>query len=91
MRTTTLLLGAEGFAELNQDGVSWMREATDEEVDAFRAELGRGDFDESCVDGTGRPYFVVVVTDEAPAGVWAFARAMKRAVRLEELDISEAT
>lgn len=87
MAKTILLLGAEGLAECQQAGVPWVREATDDEVDAFAEKVGKDVFEQAQRDGTGRPYFVVAVTDAAPPAIWDYAQRMERVVRLEVSDV----
>jgi len=61
-----VLLAAEGMAEL--DGESWIRDATEAEREAFRVrhKLTRDELRELMVDKTGRPYWMVTLSDDAP-------------------------
>jgi hypothetical protein len=78
--TATLLLGAEGCSEAS--GVPWLRDATDEEVQAVLATEPKAG--ELLLDGTGRPYFWMTVLPGAPAWALAKARRVLRAVRLDD-------
>jgi hypothetical protein len=80
-----ILLGAEGCSEAQDE--PWLREPTKEEVDAHREELGYDDKGKSrlgklSIDMSGRPYFLMVVTDEAPTEIRARAEEHLRVVRL---------
>lgn len=82
---STLLVGAEGAAEI--DGLSWVRDATDEERQAFIERVLDGDeerYRNSIVDGTGRPYFLMTVMADAPADIQAKANRCVRCLRLTE-------
>jgi len=81
MMTITLWLGAEGCAELENE--TWLREATEEEIEAFREEWGQPGFDDLKLDGIGRPYFLMTVTEDAPEWALGAARSNSRRVRLE--------
>lgn len=65
----TLMLGAEGCAEVQSE--PWIRQATPDEVAAFKAhhKLDEKRISELAVDGIGRPYWFMTLTDEAPE--WA--------------------
>jgi hypothetical protein len=81
----TLLVGAEGTAET--DSQPWIRPATDEEERAFVAQACKGDdglYRDSLIDGTGRPYFLLTVLDNAPEPVQAKAKRCARCLRLTE-------
>ena len=80
MKQVTLLLGAEGCSELQEE--PWLREATQEERDAFEVEVGRDFMRGASRDGTGRPYFLMTVLDSAPADILEAANSKTRAVRL---------
>jgi hypothetical protein len=77
---TILFLGAEGTMEA--EAVDWAREATPAEAAAFKKRLDRDDFDELYYDKTGRPYWLIVVTSDAPADIWNRASSHLRMVRL---------
>lgn len=90
-RDCILFLGAEGCAEL--EGRPWLRDPTEAEVAAFRAELeapspsgtpGRSDWDKLFIDHYGRPYWLKVLTREAPEPIWLRASSHLRLVRLED-------
>jgi hypothetical protein len=81
----TLLVGAEGTAET--EGEPWIRPATAEEQRAFIEQACKGDeglYRDSLVDGTGRPYFLLTVLDNAPESVQAKAKRCARCLRLTE-------
>jgi hypothetical protein len=61
-----VLLAAEGMAEL--DGVEWVRDATEEEIRAYRErhQLTHEEYRRVIVDQTGRPYWPVTLLDSAP-------------------------
>ena len=61
-----VLLAAEGMAEL--EGEPWIRDATEHEMEAFveRHKLTRDELRELMVDKTGRPYWMVRLSDDAP-------------------------
>ena len=83
--TQTLLLGAEGCAEA--ENVDWLREATDEEALAFWKEAREQGYTSKAitVDKVGRPYWLMTITDEAPAGVLEANQATVRTLRLKEV------
>ncbi len=81
----TLLVGAEGAAEI--DGLPWVREATDDERQAFIERVLDGDeerYRNSTVDRTGRPYFLLTILADAPADIQAKAQRCVRCLRLTE-------
>ena len=81
----TLLVGAEGASEIADE--PWQRRATEEERLIFIAERCRGDdqlFKNSMIDGTGRPYWLLTIFDNAPAEVQAKAKRYARCVRVTE-------
>jgi hypothetical protein len=95
METRTLFIGAEGVAEMENAAVEWCREATVEEIEAFRASQGlapigihardnRERWANLHVDKTGRPYFCMTVLNTAPGDVWIKAGQYVRVVRLTE-------
>jgi len=86
-----LLLGAEGCSELSEQ--PFIREATEEEKEAFYLKVQeyaeehgpkslRKDPKEANVDNTGRPYWVKVITDDAPEQLRKAAENVMRCVRL---------
>jgi hypothetical protein len=76
--SVTLLVGAEGVAE--NEGVDWMREATDEELSLFRDKEKR--YFALTIDQNGRPYFLMtVIREKAPLRVWEHVRDKARVVR----------
>ena len=89
--TRFILVGAEGMGEmdLKNNPIPGIRAATADEEAAFTKGL-----EELCrqqenvtprdyfVDGTGRPYWLVAVGDEAPASAKTKAEKYKRCVRL---------
>lgn len=82
---STLLVGAEGVAEI--DGLSWVREATDDEREVLVKRVfkgNRGKYRAALVDSTGRPYFLLTVLADAPAEVQAKAQRCVRCLRLTE-------
>jgi hypothetical protein len=87
-RDCILFLGAEGCAEMENE--PWLRDPTETEVVAFRTGLeartefspGRTDFDQLSIDPMGRPYWIKIVTREAPIDVWLRASSHLRLVRL---------
>lgn len=81
----TLFVGAEGVAEIADK--PWQRRATEEERLAFVAEkCGNHEqvFENSLVDGIGRPYWLLTILDTAPAHVQEKARKFARCVRVTE-------
>lgn len=81
----TLLVGAEGAAEL--EGQSWVRDATDDERQAFIERVLDGDeerYRNSTVDRTGRPYFLLTILADAPSDIQAKAKQCVRCLRLTE-------
>lgn len=85
------LLGAEGCSELS--GQPFIRDATDEEKETFYVEAGKWlngpepgprakDPKELNVDGNGRPYWIKIITDEAPDDLKTAAVGAIRCVRL---------
>ena len=85
------LLGAEGCSELS--GQPFIRDATDEEKESFYDKVRewalqhgpkslQKDPKEMNVDGNGRPYWVKVITDEAPEDLRTAAENAMRCVRL---------
>lgn len=79
----TLLVGAEGCSEAAD--CSWLREATKDEI----AKAIEMDWDNNfgfanryLKDGTGRPYFWMTITDEAPKEILESAATKLRVVRL---------
>lgn len=77
----TLLIGAEGVAE--RAGTPWLREANEDEKETFCAFYG-AKLRELNVDGTGRPYWLMTITDDAPEGVLKANAGYGRLVRLRE-------
>jgi len=61
-----VLLAAEGMAEIQDQ--PWVRDATEAEMEAFRErhKLTRDELRELMVDKTGRPYWMVTLSDDAP-------------------------
>jgi hypothetical protein len=74
MMAHTLLVGAEGCAETQ--GCDWIREATPEAAEAYKV------VPEYTVDGTGRPYFLMTVLDNAPPEVLAHVKKFRRVLRV---------
>jgi hypothetical protein len=72
----TLLVGAEGCAET--EDANWMREATVEEA----AEFHRQNPMVSTIDGIGRPYWLMTVTDDAPLEVLEYVKTKIRVLRV---------
>jgi hypothetical protein len=83
-KETFVLLGAEGLSELSQLEVSWLREATPVEVVAWRNQVGDEKARAYARDMTGRPYFPVFVSSDAPAHVLEQARTHVRLLRFRE-------
>jgi hypothetical protein len=85
----TILLGAEGHAELgNENGgwnVPWVREATPDECEAFKQFHSWTDaqYDRWSLDGMNRPYWLVTVTPEAPPAVLDQVARHSRVKRFE--------
>lgn len=82
---STLLVGAEGVAEI--DGLPWVREATNQERQAFIEQVLDGDVERyrnSTVDRTGRPYFLVTILADAPSDIQEKAKRCVRCLRLTE-------
>lgn len=77
----TILLGAEGCAELEHQ--PWLREATPEEIEAFKEKCGRSYYDAMLLDHNGRPYWTMTVLRTAPEWAWNTAMGHLRLVRLE--------
>jgi len=71
------MLGAEGCAE--REDAPWLREATSDEIKVRIEDIIRHGG-----DALGRPYFPMVVTEDAPASIWALANVYTRVVRLGE-------
>lgn len=81
----TVLVGAEGAAEIARE--AWQRPATEEERRQFINDRCKGDeqlFNNSLVDGTGRPYWLLTILETAPESVQAKARQYARCVRLTD-------
>jgi hypothetical protein len=89
-----VLVGAEGASEMQ--GAPWCRTAdevetatfirsqwTDEPVDG-RPMTAEEKYHDTCVDGNNRPYWLVVISDDAPDDVKARAERFLRRVRLTE-------
>lgn len=77
----TLLLGAEGVSET--EGQPWIREATAEEAEEFRDFYGGSDvMQELGLDRTGRPYWLMTLTEETPPEILEANRGYGRMVRL---------
>ena len=74
-------LGAEGVAEAPE---GWTREADGEETTAIHA--AKADVPPArtcCIDGVGRPYWLVEVLPVAPAPIRKLAGERVRMLRLE--------
>ncbi|MFH1463937.1 MAG: hypothetical protein ABIO70_06105 [Pseudomonadota bacterium] len=88
---TLVLIGAEGVAELGEQ--PWLREASAEELAQARRIRDGVDmekptslderFDALFLDHNGRPYWAMMITPEAPAGLWRTASSTLRCVHLE--------
>jgi hypothetical protein len=74
--SVTILLGAEGCSEAAEAKIPWLREATPEEIE------GLGDCRNLDLDKTGRPYFFMTITDDAPEEVLSKFKNTLRTVRL---------
>lgn len=95
-----ILLGAEGCSELGDPWPVWVRYAEPWELDEWKTErlkamggigLGAGGLQDAaqrvsdlCVDGTGRPYYLVAVRADAPADIWEAAQKKLRVLRLRD-------
>ena len=82
-----LFVGAEGCAELGNQ--AWLRDPTEDEVEAYRAFMSLDllpqssiDWEELFVDRNNRPYWLKVVTPDAPPDIWRRALVNHRVVRL---------
>jgi hypothetical protein len=68
-----VLVGAEGAAEIEKEGTPGIRQATREEIEAWahgwRAAHPPTDLQSIFIDGTGRPYWLMAVADDAPEPV----------------------
>jgi len=89
-RPVTLLLGAEGVADLQSahggNYPAWCREATADEVDAELEYQGdeenKARVRDMVVDHTGRPYWWVTLSPDSPGHVWREASSHLRMLRL---------
>ena len=93
-----LLLGAEGCAELGDPFPAWIRYAECDEYEEWKTQqlqamggisLGPDGLQKAAkrvsaltVDGTGRPYYLVVILSDAPADIWKLANEKLRVLRL---------
>lgn len=77
-----ILLGAEGVMEV--EGVPWIRDTSPDELETFKEQhrLSAVDFEELCIDETGRPYFLMALLHDAPAQVRTRAQGACRLRRL---------
>ena len=75
-----LLVGAEGCAELER--VDWAREATQEEAEVLKMRLGLEKYKSLCVDHHDRPYWPMVISEDAPEVKKARAQQYDRVLRL---------
>lgn len=73
----TLLVGAEGASEIEQQNASWARDATAEEIAEFKKENP----DVSSIDKIGRPYFYKTVLPDAPTDIYTRASECIRILR----------
>ena len=79
-RDCVLFLGAEGCSECEQE--PWLRDPTPAEAEAHRLECARVDYNQLGIDQIGRPYWLKVVTREAPLEIWLYASSYLRVQRL---------
>jgi len=78
----SVFLGAEGCQEA--EGKPWLREATCEEAEEMRASMGDKRWSQMIVDGTGRPHFLMFVSEKAPEKVLERVNMLAKLVRLTE-------
>jgi hypothetical protein len=75
-----VLVGAEGCQELRD--MDWAREATSEELKMLKMRLGEEQYKRLSVDDSGRPYWPMVISEEAPEHKKARAQQYDRVMRL---------
>jgi len=78
----SVFLGAEGCSEV--EGKPWIRNGTHEEYEELRTAVGNDRWNSLISDATGRPFFLVFISDEAPAPVWEKANMIAKMKRLYE-------
>jgi hypothetical protein len=66
----------------------WLRDPTEEEIVDLRKQRSGGNPDQDditdlLIDHNGRPYWIKVVTREAPLEIWLKASGKLRTVRLD--------
>lgn len=79
-RDVTVWLGAEGMQET--EGQAWRRDATSQETIDLATERGGTveEFAAMKLDHTGRPYWLVTITRQAPVEVWLHCSSHLRVV-----------